>query len=243
LVKAFKLLDADIKIPTRKQLSNKILNRVYDRYLNFTNEILDGQTFCIGSDGWSNRKNLPVVNYMVLSNSLEVFLESVSKDISHSTEWIASDLTRVYEKFHGNGKFVLGFVTDNTNGNQAAWKILTRKYPHTFAYGCASHALHLLVKDIISPPKLKENNPSYVTGTGSRALNQNIEPMYPPNFCFEDLIETVKQCKVIVKYFKHHYRERIDLFDKQRQNHDIALAEQGDTRWGTLLGKLFQTIL
>ena len=67
LAKAFKLVDETIQLPTRKRISDIILNRVYDRYTGYINDILNEQYVCIGSDGWTNRNHLPVVNYITIN--------------------------------------------------------------------------------------------------------------------------------------------------------------------------------
>ena len=123
------------------------------------------------------------------------------------------------------------------------WRNLTEKYPVRFAYCCVAHALHLLVRDIISPSQKKENNPAFIGGKGSKTRNKDVDPMYPPGFCFEELIDTISESKLIVQYFRNHHDVREELLDLQRENHDVALAEQGDTRWGTLLGKFYFEIL
>jgi Protein of unknown function (DUF 659) len=43
---------------------------------------------------------------------------------------------------------IVGAVTDNTSANKKAWATLKKEYPMKFFHGCASHGLHLIVKDI-----------------------------------------------------------------------------------------------
>lgn len=110
------------------------------------------QSICIISDAWTNVLGEPVVNYMAASPRKTFFLESVAThDQSHNSKWIAEDLARVIDSQKNCN--VAGAVTDNTNANKAAWKILEKKYPGKFFHGCVSHALHLLVKDIFSESK------------------------------------------------------------------------------------------
>jgi len=47
-------------------------------------------------------------------------------------------------------------VTDNTMTNRKAWIELKQRYPKMYFHGCASHGLHMLVKDLLPQPKQKE---------------------------------------------------------------------------------------
>ncbi|KAH9276312.1 hypothetical protein BASA83_000995 [Batrachochytrium salamandrivorans] len=51
---------------------------------------------CSTLDAWSNIKNEPIVNYMLISDSSLFFLESVSTgEQSHNAKWIAQDIKRM----------------------------------------------------------------------------------------------------------------------------------------------------
>ncbi|KAH6596691.1 hypothetical protein BASA61_003385 [Batrachochytrium salamandrivorans] len=53
-------------------------------------------------DAWSNIKNKPTVNYMLISDSSTFFLESVSTgEQSHDAKWIAQDMGRVIDSLSG----------------------------------------------------------------------------------------------------------------------------------------------
>ncbi|KAH6586820.1 hypothetical protein BASA50_000184 [Batrachochytrium salamandrivorans] len=57
---------------------------------------------CLTSDAWSNIKNEPIVNYMLISDSSTFFLESVSTgEQSHVAKWIAQDMGRVIDSLAG----------------------------------------------------------------------------------------------------------------------------------------------
>ncbi|KAH6572440.1 hypothetical protein BASA62_003379 [Batrachochytrium salamandrivorans] len=53
-------------------------------------------------DAWSNIKNKPIVNYMLISDSSTFFLESVpTGEQSHVAKWIAQDMGRVIDFLAG----------------------------------------------------------------------------------------------------------------------------------------------
>ncbi|KAH6591021.1 hypothetical protein BASA50_009022 [Batrachochytrium salamandrivorans] len=57
---------------------------------------------CLTSDAWSNIKNEPIVNYMLISDSSAFVLESVSTgEQSHDAKWIAQNMGRVIDSLSG----------------------------------------------------------------------------------------------------------------------------------------------
>lgn len=83
---------------------------------------MKGSTFCLTTDGWSNIRNDPVVNYMEVSPESSFFLESVSKfQQGQDHKFIAEDVRRVIRKY----KFSLFavVVTENTSANKKTRKL------------------------------------------------------------------------------------------------------------------------
>ncbi|KAH6586027.1 hypothetical protein BASA61_006650 [Batrachochytrium salamandrivorans] len=72
---------------------------------------------CLTSDAWSNIKNKPIVNYMLISDSSTVFLESVlTGEQSHNAKWIAQDMGRIIDSFAGKLKLQKAQLTENLPG-------------------------------------------------------------------------------------------------------------------------------
>jgi hypothetical protein len=88
----------------------------------------------ITSDGWSNIKNEPIVNYVAVSASATLFLESVSTgETAHDAKFIAEDIARVMSQVSNTTSCIVGAVTDNTSSNKAAWILLKQRYPVDFS--------------------------------------------------------------------------------------------------------------
>ncbi|KAH6575946.1 hypothetical protein BASA62_001691 [Batrachochytrium salamandrivorans] len=67
---------------------------------------------CLTSDAWSNIKNEPIVNYMLISDSSTFFLESVSTgEQSHDAKWIAQDMGRVIDSLARKGLWEQSLTT------------------------------------------------------------------------------------------------------------------------------------
>jgi hypothetical protein len=211
-------LRPDAKIPTRKDLAGKILDRNYNRLIEKMEPLLRGKGFgCLTSDGWTNVNGLPVVNYMLLVNDLdgkELLLERSLTTESHTAQWLADDAARV---IHASHVPIAGIVTDNAGPNKAAWNILAREFPGLMAYGCVSHGMHLMVRDLLEEKKsLPENH---------------VNP-------FASLASFTLTCRDVVKFFCNFHAPRQAL----KEISTAGLVLPGETRWGSYLA-CYQSIL
>jgi len=155
LARAVHMLRPDVVLPDRRQLAGNLLDKCYSKLQQKQDSYLTLACVCLTTDGWSNIRNEPIVNYMAASPERTVFLESVATGMQgHTSEWIAEDIDRVIEKY--SKTTFAGAVTDNTSANKAAWEILKGRHPTMFFHGCVSHGLHLLVKDIFGATKTKK---------------------------------------------------------------------------------------
>lgn len=223
LRKAFQMCRPDVVMPDRKQLAGPLLDKCYEKIkIQLDDRLQNAKSsfFSLTTDGWSNIKNEPIINYMMIGGNLSLFLESVSTgEIGHTAQMISDDLSRVIEEQTSKGIKICGAVTDNTSGNKSAWKLLQLKYPTMFFQGCACHGLNLLVKDIFAATKAKR---------GRLAAD------YPENYPFEYLLNFANQCKDIVSFFSYHHQHKARLVKEQVAQKLPALVQPATTRWGSL---------
>jgi hypothetical protein len=124
---------------------------------------------------------------MLISRSHALFLESVTTgEVSHTSEFIAAELSRVIVDLHSRGVAICGTVADNNRANKKAWQILKFKDPQMHFHGCASRGLHLLVKDIFGATMAKRAGPV---------------ADFPERYPFEYLLMFVQHCKNNVSFF------------------------------------------
>lgn len=221
LARAVKMLRPDATIPSRKMLAGPLLDKCYNSLKKTQDSYMNSPSTCVCliTDGWSNIKNEPIVNYMAASPQKTIFLESVATGMQgHTSQWIAEDIERIIEKYP-NTTFS-GAVTDNTSANKAAWEILQDKHPTMFFHGCVAHGLHLMVKDIFAATKIKKPG--------------EVEPTYPNDYPFEEMLQLAVDCKDLVKFFNNHHAMKTKLKQMQQADKLIALAQPAPTRWGTL---------
>jgi Protein of unknown function (DUF 659) len=230
LIEAIKILRPDEGLlPDRKTLANSLLDICYTEVKKKCDDLLStsASQICLVTDGWSNIRNEPIVNYMATCPAQCFFLESVSTgEQGHTAEWIAEDIERVIKK--NNKTDVAGVVTDSTSANKKAWNLLKAKFPGKFFQGCASHGLHLMVKDILYPSKRKKANEPVAT--------------FPIGYPFSDLFTFTDNCKEVVKFFHNHHAVKAKLKEAQQHAKVSMLVKPAPTRWGSML-KCFESLL
>jgi hypothetical protein len=105
---------------------------------------------------------------------------------------------------------------------------LKAKFPGKFFQGCTSHGLHLMVKDILYPPKRKKANEPVET--------------FPIGSPFSDLFTFTDNCKEVVKFFHNHHAVKAKLKEAQQHAKVSMLVKPAPTRWGSRL-KCFESLL
>lgn len=226
LIAALKKLRPDVKLPSRRGMSGTHLTKAYKEVKLKVDKWLQQDQFgCLTSDGWSNIKNESVINYMLVSGVVTLFLESTqSEEQSHTAEYLAADIKRVINSTKGK---ISGVVMDNTAANKKTWKILKEAYPRMFFQGCVAHGLHLLVKDVFAATKVKLG----------RAVAD-----YPDGYPFAPLLDFAADCKKVVKYFHNHHGPKAMLKKAFHASSLKALVMVAPTRWGSLIS-MFRSLL
>jgi Protein of unknown function (DUF 659) len=137
------MLRPDAKLlPDRCKLAYGLLEKCFDDIKSRADARMFNAIACITTDGWTNIKNDPVVNYMATSSNFCYFLESVyTGKQGHNSIWISANIERVINNYSCIS--IAGAVTDNINANKKAWEILSEKFPTCNFQGCCSHGLHL----------------------------------------------------------------------------------------------------
>ncbi|KAH6590326.1 hypothetical protein BASA61_005322 [Batrachochytrium salamandrivorans] len=100
LIDAFKVARPDVVLPNRKILAGRALERTYEKVRIASEKALklSNRLGCVITDASSNTNNESIVNYMIVSDRLSQFLESIAtEEQSHTAEFIADDLDRVIQ--------------------------------------------------------------------------------------------------------------------------------------------------
>ncbi|KAK3231279.1 hypothetical protein Dsin_003160 [Dipteronia sinensis] len=107
------------------------------------------------SDGWMDRRERTVINFLVNSPRGSVFVESVDAPAYAKTgEKIFELLSQFVEKIGVSN--VVQVVTDSASNIVLAEKYLEAKYENLFWTPCAAHCLDLILEDIFKLKRMKQ---------------------------------------------------------------------------------------
>lgn len=143
----FKQIRPSYKVPSRHDLSNRLLDREYEEVTNFVDEQIKNADFVsIVTDGWSNIRNEGIISYVVTTPT-PIFYKSLEvKENRHTAVYISQELLKVIDEI--GAEKITALVTDNAKNMKAAWLMVQAQYAHIFTIGCAAHGLNLLLNDI-----------------------------------------------------------------------------------------------
>ena len=106
------------------------------------------------SDGWTDRKNRTLINFMVNSTTGTMFVKSIDASAYMKTGIKIFELLDNFVEEIGEQNIVQ-VVTDNGSNYVLAGTLLTAKRPHLFWTLCAAHCLDLMLEDIGKIAKVK----------------------------------------------------------------------------------------
>lgn len=147
-IEFFNSLRPSFKLPTRKVVSTKLLEKQYAKMESEVKDKLsDAENLHLQCDGWSNCRNESIINF-IISCPTPLFVKFLeTKDESHNADYLCGIMDDVLQQY-GVDKFFVA-IGDNAANMQAALKLLKNKYPHIETLGCIAHLMHLLCGDII----------------------------------------------------------------------------------------------
>ncbi|XP_052208194.1 uncharacterized protein LOC127811998 [Diospyros lotus] len=107
------------------------------------------------SDGWKDKRERTLINFLVNSLKGSMFLESVDgSSYSKTGEKMFQLLSKCVEKI--GVRNVVQVVTDSVSNNVLAGRFLEAKYPTLFWTPCAAHCLDLMLENIFKLPNMKK---------------------------------------------------------------------------------------
>ena len=136
-------------LPSRRTIAGPLLDAEYLRVqARVQKQLSSVHTYQLCSDGWSNIRGEAIISYVLTCRKGDYYLDS--KDASlvqkKSSEWCLKDFERVLQLCEESK--VVGFISDTEMKMRKLWSLIEEKYPTILAYGCTTHTLQLLLKDI-----------------------------------------------------------------------------------------------
>lgn len=150
----FKDLQPSFKLPSRKNLSESLLDNVHTEIKKEVTENLKQTSYLhLQCDGWTNVNNEGIINF-VISNPEPYFVESLStEENKHTSLYLSQEIIKVM-RCYGETKFIV-LIGDNARNIQKAFELVKMKYPYIVPLNCTAHTLNLLIHDILKCEVIK----------------------------------------------------------------------------------------
>lgn len=154
------------RIPHRLKISDTFLSISYDNVLEKCIEKFNNaKAFCLSLDGFSDKHSKSVFHALVCS-PIPIHIQSFrlggeresSLNLNKQIKNVLGEFCKVYKQ---DVPYVYGLVTDSPNVMKKTRKLCTGQQEggelvSVFAYGCACHALSLIIKDILKIDSIKQ---------------------------------------------------------------------------------------
>jgi len=117
-----------------------------------------GVSIC--SDGWADTKKRPIINFIVVTGSGPISLNSVNAEREvKNMYYIAEKLEDCIKEVGAQN--IIQIITDNTFACNAAGVIVESKYPYIFWTPCILHTFNLALKTICADKNTETNVVAY----------------------------------------------------------------------------------
>ncbi|XP_049382895.1 uncharacterized protein LOC125847285 [Solanum stenotomum] len=129
------------------ELTNEIINRHREEWVKYGTSIM--------ADGWTDKKQRTLINFLVNSPHGIVLIESIdASSLVKTGEKLCELLDRYVERVGEQN--VVQIVSDNGSNFVLDGQLLQRKRPHIFRMPCAAHCIDLMLVDITKIPIIKK---------------------------------------------------------------------------------------
>ena len=110
----------------------------------------------IVSDGWSNIKNKPIINEILVCTKGELFLDSTDTSGDKKTsKFIADKIIKQINLLGASN--IIQVITDSAANCKGRWPLICVEYPHITCGPCTAHFLDLLLEDLSKIEWIKNN--------------------------------------------------------------------------------------
>ncbi|XP_020082516.1 uncharacterized protein LOC109706122 [Ananas comosus] len=145
-----------LKPPSMYELRIPLLQKEVQQTKNSMNGHMEewAKTGCsIMCDGWTDKRQRTLINFLVNSPMGTVFIESIdASNYSKTGEEMFKLLDKMVERI-GEAN-VVQVVTDSASNNVLAGKLLEAKRPNLYWSPCAAHCIDLMLEDIGKMPEV-----------------------------------------------------------------------------------------
>lgn len=144
--------------PTAKQIGGPLLENSHNRLKSILKQELEGKPTTIQQDGWTNIKEDPIIATSLTTHGKGYFNDAHDPGAEKKTADLCSELLLASIKTAETqyGCEVLNCCTDNENKMIKTRELVLKERPDINVYGCMSHNLNLLCKDVCKPSIMQQ---------------------------------------------------------------------------------------
>lgn len=208
-----KVLNAEYKLPNRKQLALMVDEKYKLVSKSLKNELHDITYLALTSDIWtsdSNKSLISLTAHYIYEYKLKSVVISTSEiQLHHTAENIALAIQEIMDQWEISSK-VVSIVTDNAAAMKKAVSECLNKRNHF----CVAHTLNLAVKDCLEKETFD---------LGGNTSNYQLQQL-------------LTKCRAIVSHFKHSTKSSYALLKMQEQLNvnTLKLKQDVRTRWNSI---------
>ena len=207
-IKFVEMLNPNYSLPTRKTLSNSLLDKKYYEVQSSVKEDMSkAQEVCITTDGWTSMNNdsfIAITAHFIDNNTIlkNYLLDCVQYSDTHTATNLTSFLKSVFQEWNIENEIV-AIVSDNAANILAA--VRSGNWP---SIGCFAHKINLVLQDALG------------TKSSERPIPNTIG-------------ETISKVKNIVQYLKKSAQAKAKYFEiaKNMGIPRLKLIQDTPTRW------------
>lgn len=139
------------KPPNPRSVGSTQLNIAHEKLQARVRSALNGKVMTLQQDGWTNIKDDPIIATCISREGKGYFLDAKEPGAQKKNTDLCKDMLLESKKFTEEkyGCNMKNVCTDNENKNKKMWVELKSEESGLNAYGCASHILEKLARDVI----------------------------------------------------------------------------------------------
>lgn len=157
-VKLMQRLRPSYKPPSAKTIGGSLLNKIYEEICEDARKSAETKFATLMQDGWSAIQQSPVISHCLsIEANGSIFVNAVAtttdtKDAAYCATLAMEALEDAEDKF---GCQIGAVVTDNCSTMILMRKLISQKRPDLWTYGCNTHYLNLVGKEVVPDAMMK----------------------------------------------------------------------------------------
>lgn len=152
MIKVVSVVGGSYVVPHRNTLRTTLLAKEktsVEASLEPIRETIKALGCTLTSDGWSDRRSRPLLNFLAVCPEGEMFIEAVdTSNETKSAEYMAEQVNAVIKRHNIDVKDIVHVVTDSAAACRLSGELLEEEHGHLVWTPCTTHQLDLLLESL-----------------------------------------------------------------------------------------------